>query len=133
MRKYTRALWLRDLEADIVNVKMNMFNEVDYGSILKAVGCRELQLEVADLPYGLKVYHDKDGLRREGAYVTTIAIHAMEEEHNFGGNILVISEENGKRVGLNEYQMNTIKNKNLFTAGFSGKVAKNKLNKSIDI
>ena len=122
MGKYTKVLWIRDMEADIVNIKINIFDEIDYGSVLRAVGCAESQMCTTKLPYGLIAYHDKDGLCRDGAHLTTIKFHAMQEDYTFGGNVIVMGG-GSKRIGLSEYQEEVIKDKKKFTAGFSGRVS----------
>lgn len=123
MTEYVKALWIRGTEADIVNIPLDkIFKEVDYGVILKTVHCPQKNLSVADLPYGLKAYHDKDGGFRENADIHRFEFHALNSHFEFGGNIIVIGEENGKRVGLSDYQIESIKNKQLITVGHVGQV-----------
>lgn len=122
---YQKAVWIRDMEADIVNIKTNIVGPVSHASILKAVNCSPQNVEAMDLPYGIKVYHDRDGTRRENAIAKKINFHAFPDlDIEMGGNILFIGEENGRRIGLSERQLEVMKDKKQVTVEYLGTVAR---------
>ncbi|MRI82669.1 hypothetical protein GIY11_11670 [Aerococcaceae bacterium DSM 109653] len=58
----------------------------------------------------------------ESILILQSCFHSLVKEFIFGGNPIFIGEEENRRVGLSDYQSESIQNKNIITIGSAGKL-----------